>query len=73
MNRVTITVANGQVVDVSSNEDIEVAVFNYDHLDTKQDLIAAEFRKVAADTHGVDAATHNWNEEIGFILEDSIR
>lgn len=79
MNKIIITVSNGQIVDIVSSHNIEVAVFNYD------DLIAAtldvpdpdsvssvDFRKIDGDENAIETALNNWQDEIKYIFsEDS--
>lgn len=80
-NRIAITVSNGKVVDVASDTDVTVAVFNYDDLVSassrkffrKKALaeMSVEFRKVEADPDAIDTAMIVWSDEIDYIEQES--
>lgn len=79
MTKIILTVSNGQIVDIVSDNDIEVAVFNYDDLvnatldvPDPDSVSTVEFRKVDGDSTAIDTALTNWQDEIKYIFsEDS--
>ena len=79
MNKIIVTVSNGQIVDIVSNNDVEVAVFNYDDLvnatfdvPDHDSVSTVEFRKIDGDDTAIETALTNWQDEIKYIFsEDS--
>ena len=77
MNKIIVTVSNGQIVDIVSSNDIEVAVFNYDDLvnatfdvPDPDSISTVEFRMIDGDAAAIETALTNWQDEIKYIFSE---
>jgi hypothetical protein len=75
MSKIIITVSSGQIVDVVSDQDVEICVFNYDDLvnatldvPDPESVSTIEFRKIDGDKSAIDTALTNWQDEIEYIF-----